>query len=97
MAGVHPNPGYGGIEHALNKASSKPELLSSAYYRDDTRLDREAVDQLAGIKSWSKNVWSRPDTADTTYRFQYPDKKLLERTRSAPTEVLRKNNPHPKQ
>lgn len=94
---IHPNPGYHNYESSVRNALKEPEYLTSEQYRDDNRRNMNSLNELADIKSWAKRTWSRPDTCETTYQFQYSGKDLLERTKSAPTEQLRKNNPHPKE
>lgn len=94
---IHPNPGYHDYESGVRNAMKESDFLSSEQYGEDNRVNMDSVGELSGIKSWAKHTWSRPDTRETTYQFQYPEKTLLERTKSAPTENLRKNNPHPKE
>ncbi|KAF6019313.1 hypothetical protein EB796_011193 [Bugula neritina] len=90
---VHPNPGYGEYEHHLKRAATNPELLNSSHYAESVNV--ASTSELSQIKDWSKRVWSARDRCETTYQFQYPEKKLDEHTTSAPTERERIHKPHP--
>lgn len=93
MATGHILPGFQDPVTRLRHARSAPGGT------DARRLRKMVVpltpESLDDIKMRAREEWSRPDTARTTYNSTHYNKVLDEPTRSLPTELERKNKPHP--